>query len=444
MVDSSEVEEAWDELPHVPACSFADIVADRDPGRTPASNPNPQLLTFEEKKRKDNCAAIAALENSAAAKLSDDDYMFGCIRAGMERVKRDHSRNHIDRFVSYVSGYAAGFMTGVTRTRYKMWLSDERYWKETSNRAEAAAAEADTKRPLLYMLISKCAADRYVANFLVDEAGNLRQHRETLNEIYSKLAELNPNRLIILIDVPARLIGCSRTKPTSTGYCGCNAITVAGLQLLKHMLEVIMTTAVSCGIAVGGIAAICADVTVDWLNELVNGSGASPPPHLLYDTVANYEPVRMEWSEAVYKQVVVGRGLHYVFMHISDYPLASDMCKRLTCHALSANKTAFGDEDVKVLLKLCLLFHDLAGAKGRVDFVRKLKDAMLDDVEGPVLELLDLDAMLNVVARLDFPDFVNLDVNNDADDNIEDNSEEDSEDNSEEVSEEVSEDDDSD
>ncbi|ACO64870.1 predicted protein [Micromonas commoda] len=260
-----------------------------------------------------------------------------------------------------------------------MWLADERYWQHTIDAAEAAVK--GEKIPLLFILVSKCAADDYAANFLRDERGNERPHRKTLNEIRAELELLHRDRHIILIDVPARLFGCSRMKPTSTGYPGCESCTDAGLTTLDHMLRVVMTTAVSCGIAVGGIATICADVREDWLNKLVNGTGATTPPSLLDDAVAEYELKRMKWTDVVSGNVSVGRGLHYVFMHIVGYPEAAKMCKKLTAYALGVFKDdrdlVIGREDAKVLVNLAFMLHNFVGAKARRDFINILIDAKL-------------------------------------------------------------------
>ena len=412
--DTTDCNVDWSDLPTV-----SDFAGGQDPGLIEARSlrrkrdQTEESYATEERRRNKN-AAIAALEIASEKLLisdsaNDSKYELGCVRAGMERVQLDNSDNPIKRFVSFVSGYAAAYGRGLTKTEYRMWLADERYWQHTIDAAETAVK--GEKIPLLFILVSKCAADDYAANFLSDERGNVRLHRRTLNDICAELERRHPDRHIILIDVPARLFGCSRSEPTSTGYPACETCTDAGRKILDHMLRVVMTTAVSCGIAVGGIATICYDVTEDWLNDLVNGPGACSPPSLLDNAVANYELQRMKWADAVPGKVSVGRGLHYVFMHIVGDPEAAIMCKKLTAYALGIFKDdrdlVIGTENANVLVKLAFMLHNLMGAKARRNLIKTLIEEKLKELEK---DPPDYSEMASNLAKIDIPDGLIIDL----------------------------------
>ena len=419
---SNHEEDELFKLPDVPTPAFS-VGSDLDPGLTKAPTPKrkkgkePKMVTDAEKLRLNVCAQIEALETAAKGKLGDYKYELACINGGLKQVECDSSPNPILRFIGYVSGYAAAFGKGLTHTRYKILLSEPRYWEYTSDRAEAAAN--GNKEPLLFIIVSKCAADNYAANFLTDDTGNVRPHRKTLDGIRVELEELHPNRHIILIDVPARLLGCAREGGSKGGYKACKAITPAGRDLLEHMLKMLMLTAVSCGITVGGIATVCADINEDWLKQLVNGEASTAPPDLLDAAFAKYKMVRIEWLKQVRERIVVGRGLHYVFMHLR-YTWAAKMCKKLTALALGCHNPDqdIGADDINVIKQLAFMMHTLAGGKNRLKFIKtviaKLKE---DAAEDDVSKLPDhTSELLANLAKIDLPDFLDLTDDTDDDD----------------------------
>ena len=431
----------------VPTPAFS-VGSDLDPGLTKAPTPKrkkgkePKMVTDAEKLRLNVCAQIKALETAAKGKLGDYKYELACINGGLKQVECDSSPNPILRFIGYVSGYAAAFGKGLTHTRYKILLSEPRYWEYTSDRAEAAAN--GNKEPLLFIIVSKCAADNYAANFLTDDTGNVRPHRKTLDAIRAELEELHPNRHIILIDVPARLLGCAREGGSKGGYKACKAITPAGRDLLEHMLKMLMLTAVSCGITVGGIATVCADINEDWLKQLVNGEASTAPPDLLDAAFAKYKMVRIEWLKQARERIVVGRGLHYVFMHLR-YTWAAKMCKKLTALALGCHNPDqdIGADDINVIKQLAFMMHILAGGKNRLKFIKtviaKLKE---DAAEDDVSKLPDhTSELLANLAKIDLPDFLDLTDDTDDDDDEEDDDEEEDDDDDEEEEEEEDEED---
>ena len=431
----------------VPTPAFS-VGSDLDPGLTKAPTPKrkkgkePKMVTDAEKLRLNVCAQIKALETAAKGKLGDYKYELACINGGLKQVECDSSPNPILRFIGYVSGYAAAFGKGLTHTRYTILLSEPRYWEYTSDRAEAAAN--GNKEPLLFIIVSKCAADNYAANFLTDDTGNVRPHRKTLDAIRAELEELHPNRHIILIDVPARLLGCAREGGSKGGYKACKAITPAGRDLLEHMLKMLMLTAVSCGITVGGIATVCADINEDWLKQLVNGEASTAPPDLLDAAFAKYKMVRIEWLKQARERIVVGRGLHYVFMHLR-YTWAAKMCKKLTALALGCHNPDqdIGADDINVIKQLAFMMHILAGGKNRLKFIKtviaKLKE---DAAEDDVSKLPDhTSELLANLAKIDLPDFLDLTDDTDDDDDEEDDDEEEDDDDDEEEEEEEDEED---
>ena len=90
----------------------------------------------------------------------------------------------------------------------------------------------------------------------------------------------------------------------------------------------------------------------------------------------------MKWSD-VHMRVVVGRGTHYVFMHMEDFPDVADICVRLTALALGINRRdeaiGIGSDDHDIMVKLAVLFHTLAGARGRIEWrAAQVKEKMHD------------------------------------------------------------------
>jgi len=196
------------------------------------------------------------------------------------------------------------------------------------------------------------------------------------------------------------------------------------------MLKMLMLTAVSCGITVGGIATICADINEDWLKQLVNGEASTAPPDLLDAAFAKYKMVRIEWLKQVRERIVVGRGLHYVFMHLR-YTWAAKMCKKLTALALGCHNPDqdIGADDINVIKQLAFMMHTLAGGKNRLKFIKtviaKLKE---DAAEDDVSKLPDhTSELLANLAKIDLPDFLDLTDDTDDDDDEEEEEEEEDE-----------------
>lgn len=366
--DINPTEEPLDlplDFPVIPSCGFS-RGANEDPGLARAIQTTVDLSPAE-RWRLNNCTRITAVEKAVKVKLGDTTFKQGCMRAGKEAMETCGSTNPIVRFAKYIEGYADAVGRGVTHEDFKMWLATPAYWEDTITVAKAPATARDNRTPMVFVSVSKCAADKYCAQMRRDEYDQVRDHRRTLDEIRDKLAEMFPANLIILLDVPATLFGCARSKPIR-GYSGCRAVTAAGKVILQHMLMVILPTAAACGFAVGGIATICADVTEDWLTAMKNGPTSVTPPPMLYDTVANFRRMRVEWF-AARDRVVVGRGLHYVFMHLRDYPDVARICKTLTAIALGIDRSdeaiGIGSEDHATMVKLATMFHTLAGGRGR-------------------------------------------------------------------------------
>ena len=230
--------------------------------------------------------------------------------------------------------------------------------------------------------MSKCAADNYCAQMRRDENLKVRKHRITLDEIRRELGEMFPTRLIILLDIPARLFGCARSKATSDGYTGCAAVTAAGKVILRHMLMVLLPTAAACGFDVAGIVTICADITEEWLLDTIHGPTSLNPLPMMHGTVANFPRMRMEWY-GVHDRIVVGRGLHYVFMHLQEYEDVAEICLRLTVIALGINRKdediGIGSENHAIMIKIAFMFHTLAGALGRAMWKEAQIDAALNN-----------------------------------------------------------------
>ena len=354
------------DFPVIPSCGFS-RGANEDPGLARAIQTTVELVSPAEMRRLTNCTRITAVEKAVKVKIEDTTFKQGCMRAGKEAMEACGSTNPIVRFAKYIEGYADAVGRGVTHEDFKMWLAKLAYWEDTITVAKAAATARDNRTPMVFVTVSKCAADKYCAQMRRDENDRVRKHRVTLDDIRDKLAEMYPANLIILLDVPATLFGCARIKPIR-GYSGCRAVTAAGKVILQHMLMVILPTAAACGFAVGGIATICADITEDWLTAMKNGPTSVKPPPMLYDTVANYPRMRVEWF-AARDRVVVGRGLHYVFMHLQDYPDVARICIRLTAIALGIDRMdeaiGIGSEDHATMVKLATMFHTLAGGRGR-------------------------------------------------------------------------------
>ena len=350
-----------------PVCLFS-RGANEDPGLARAIQTTVDLSPAE-RRRLNNCTRITAVEKAVKVKLGDNTFKQGCMRAGKEAMEACGSTNPIKRCVKYVQGYAAAVGQGVTHEDVQMWLAKEKYWEDLLKLADDADADAaeKNKTPMVFVIVSKCAADDYCAQMRTDKNGKEREHRRTLDEIREKLTEMYPANLIILIDIPATLFGCARGKRTR-GYSSCRAVTAAGKVILKHMLMVLLPTAAACGFAVGGIATICADITETWLSETIHGDTVINPPPMLYGADAMFPRMRMRWRD-VRERVVIGRGTHYVFMHLKDFREVAKVCVNLTAIALGINRrdeaVGIGNEDHDIMVRLAVLFHTLAGAKGR-------------------------------------------------------------------------------
>jgi len=375
-----------DYFPAKPVCSFAKG-SPRDPGNTRGIQTSVEMSEADVR-RLDKNARIAAVEQAAKARIKDVPFSMGCVRAGKEAMETCGSTNIIKRFAKYVQGYAAAVGQGVTHEDVEMWLAKSEYWADTMDIAETAFTARDNRTPMVFIIVSKCAADDYCAQMRTDENNNVRQHRVTLNTIRDKLSVMFPANLIILLDVPATLFGCARTKPTERGYKGCKKSSAAGKEILRHMLMVLLPTAAACGFMVGGIATICHDITEDWLfetihNETMHRTRVIQPPPMLYGSEAYFPRRRLQWSD-VHMRVVVGRGPHYVFMHLEDFPDVADICVRLTAIALGINRRdesiGIGSDDHQTLVKLAVLFHTLAGARGRIEWRATRVKKQLHDV----------------------------------------------------------------
>ena len=355
--------------PTFPAKPFCGLPPDStaDPGK--ARGKTSVGMSSAEVQRTHKNAGITAVEKAVKVKLGDNTFKQGCMRAGKEAMEACGSTNPIKRCVKYVQGYAAAVGQGVTHEDVQMWLAKEKYWEDLLKLADDADADAaeKNKTPMVFVIVSKCAADDYCAQMRTDKNGKEREHRRTLDEIREKLTEMYPANLIILIDIPATLFGCARGKRTR-GYSSCRAVTAAGKVILKHMLMVLLPTAAACGFAVGGIATICADITETWLSETIHGDTVINPPPMLYGADAMFPRMRMRWRD-VRERVVIGRGTHYVFMHLKDFREVAKVCVNLTAIALGINRrdeaVGIGNEDHDIMVRLAVLFHTLAGAKGR-------------------------------------------------------------------------------
>ncbi len=367
--------------PAKPVCSFAKG-SPRDPGKTRGIQTSVELSPADVR-RLDKNARIDAVEKAAKASIKDLPFTLGCVRAGKEAMETCGSTNLIKRFAKYVQGYAAAVGQGVTHEDVQMWLAKSDYWEDTMKIAETAFAARDNRTPMVFIIVSKCAADDYCAQMRTDENGNVRKHRVTLNKIRHELSNIFPANLIILLDVPATLFGCARTKPTERGYKGCKKPSAAGKEILRHMLMVLLPTAAACGFVVGGIATICHDITEDWLSETIHRTDVSRPPHMLYGSEAYFPRMRLNWRD-VHMRVVVGRGTHYVFMHLEDFPDVADICVRLTAIALGIDRRdeaiGIGSDDHQTMVKLAVLFHTLAGARGRIEWRATRVKKKLHDV----------------------------------------------------------------
>ena len=363
-----------------PVCLFS-RGANEDPGLARAIQTTVDLSPAE-RRRLNNCTRIKALENAVKDKLEDSKFNLGCVRAGKEAMEACGSTNPIVRFAWFNLGYADAVGRGVTHEDLKMWLAKPAYWEDTINIAEAAATNRDNRTPTVYITVSKCAADNYCAQMRRDENLKVRKHRITLDEIRRELGEMFPTRLIILLDIPARLFGCARSKKTSEGYTGCTSVTAAGKVILRHMLMVLLPTAAACGFDVAGIVTICADITEEWLLDTIHGPTSLNPLPMMHGTVANFPRMRMEWY-GVHDRIVVGRGLHYVFMHLQEYKDVAEICLRLTVIALGINRKdediGIGSENHAIMIKIAFMFHTLAGALGRAMWKEAQIDAALNN-----------------------------------------------------------------
>ena len=142
---------------------------------------------------------------------------------------------------------------------------------------------------------------------------------------------------------------------TKKGYKSCKTSSKAGLTVLKHIIKMLIAAALACGIQVLGISSISATIDQGWIDALLDGSEddlGTGLPELLFGTEASYRITCLKW-ETTY-DTIRGRGLHYVFMHMSDTQAidgltVGQICTRLTAWSLGvcnrAEQSIIGERD---------------------------------------------------------------------------------------------------
>ena len=340
-----------------------------DPGRVldtnerygPRQRTNQAMLKVERKAAKKIDTQIADLLESSDAL---PNHHLGCIKAGMGTAKQN--RNPILRWIMFVMAYSSAFSKSFT-DEFTLWVSRQDYWQTEIDRAPAGARKY--KPPLLFIIISKCSADDYCANM---NQGNAHPHRQTLDNIRTLIETMFPGHHIILIDIPATLFGCKRGM-TKKGYKSCKTSSKAGLTVLKHIIKMLIAAALACGIQVLGISSISATIDQGWIDALLDGSEddlGTGLPELLFGTEASYRITCLKW-ETTY-DTIRGRGLHYVFMHMSDTQAidgltVGQICTRLTAWSLGvcnrAEQSIIGERDAYQIRKLAFMMHDVIGVR---------------------------------------------------------------------------------
>ena len=397
----SAPEDNWNEyLPQVPARDLNVV----DPGFIYPKNE-------ENTVRQRHSQAMLRVERKAAKELKEQikkvelnqtppNHHLGCIRAGMRQAREES--NPILRWISFVMAYACAFSRSFTDT-FTLWVAKHQYWATEIHRAVAGAKMS--KPPLLFIIFSKCSADLYCANM---DDGGAHPHRSTLNVIRAQLESMFPGHHIILIDIPATLLGCKRAV-SQRGYKPCKKTSVAGLTILFHIAKMMIAAAHACGIQLLGVSSISASVTLaqidSWLDCDEPDLGTQVP-ELLFSTIANYPRQRLGWVSTM--DTIRGLGLHYVFMHLPSPP--GPICIRVTAWSLGVRGDTeagiIGEVDIMQLRLLGFMMHTLAGKRLRDEYVLAEWDNIRRGEYDPVVPPNDYHFAnaKNDIVFFDFPD----------------------------------------
>ena len=301
------------------------------------------------KARKTMGEAIHVFFENNSAKTVDDflcDVKNAGHQASSEGFGFKQAAKYIQGAIKHIS--ELGSWTG------SLWLAKDSFWKTSLDQLATARRSGDNRPPKIYINITKCSIEDYVAGMSTGPRdGPPLPHTMRHNELTEHLQRVHPESLVIVLDFPARQIGC---VGENEWICE-EEMDDFEVFLLNLVSAVLVAGFFAHGIGIEAIAVSTAAVKMSRLRNTLMFSMRVP--------VLSGRATRTEIEALTddLPKLTIRRGIHYHFLNV-PHALFRHCAMLVLLWAMGADEKVIEDglnpTSARRIRKLCHRMHNKA------------------------------------------------------------------------------------